>query len=74
MTLFEVVYGKNPPSILSYIIDVSKVQAFGQTLTVREVILRTFKENLLMDQNHMRKHVYQGLSECQFVEGDQVFL
>jgi hypothetical protein len=45
-----------------------------QTLTVREDILRTLKENLVMAQNRMKQQANQGLSECQFAEGDQVFL
>jgi hypothetical protein len=34
MTPFEVVYGKNPPSVLSYLPGVSKVRAVHQMLTV----------------------------------------
>jgi hypothetical protein len=45
-----------------------------QTLIVREDILRTLKENLVMAQNRMKKQADQGHSERQFVEGDQVFL
>ena len=45
-----------------------------QTLTVREAILRTLKKNLVMAHNCMKQQVDQGRSECQFVEGDQVFL
>jgi hypothetical protein len=74
MTPFEVVYGQNPPSILSYFLGVSKIQAVDQTLRVREAILYTLKENLVMDRNHMKQQVDQGLYECQFVEFDQVFL
>jgi hypothetical protein len=74
MTPFEVVYGQNPPSILSYIPGVSKVQAVDQTLTVCEAILHTLKENLVMAHNRMKKQADQGCSEHQFVEGDQVFL
>jgi hypothetical protein len=48
MTPFEAVYGQNPPSILSYFLGVSKVQAVDQTLTIREAILCTLKENLVM--------------------------
>jgi hypothetical protein len=44
------------------------------TLTAREAILRTLKENLVMAQNHMKQQEDQGRSECQFAEGDQVFL
>jgi hypothetical protein len=34
MTSFELVYGHNPPSFLSYLSGTSKVQAVDQTLTV----------------------------------------
>jgi hypothetical protein len=74
MTPFEVVYGHKPPSVLSYLPGVSKVLAVDQTLTVREAILRTLKENLVMAQNRMKQQADQGLSKHQFEEGDQVFL
>ncbi|MCZ2221969.1 hypothetical protein NUW87_11470, partial [Corynebacterium pilbarense] len=67
-------YEQNPPSVLSYFLGVSKVQAVDQTLTVREAILHTLKENLVMAQNHMKQQADQGRSERQFAEGDQVFL
>jgi hypothetical protein len=35
MTHFEAVYGKNPPSVLSYFPSVSKVQEVDPNLTVR---------------------------------------
>jgi hypothetical protein len=74
MTPFEAVYGQKPPSVLSYLPGTSKVQAVDQTLTVREDILRTLKENLVMAQNRMKQQADQGRSERQFAEGDQVFL
>jgi hypothetical protein len=70
MTPFEAVYGQKPPSVLSYLPGASKVQAVDLTLTSREAILRTLKENLVMEQNRMKKQVDQGQSECQFAEGD----
>ena len=45
-----------------------------QTLTVREAILHTLKENLAMAQNRMKQQSNKGFYERQFVEGDQVFL
>jgi hypothetical protein len=65
-----VVYGKKPPSVLSYILGVSKVQVVDQTLIVREAILYTLKENLVMEHKQMKQQTDQGCSECQFVEGD----
>jgi hypothetical protein len=74
MTPFEVVYGQNPPSVLSYFLGFSKVQVVDQTLTVREAILCLVKENLVMAQNRMKQQEDQGLSDRQFAEEDQVFL
>jgi hypothetical protein len=74
MTPFEAVYGQNPPSFISYFPGVLKVQAVDQTLIVREAILRTLKDNLVMDQNRMMKQSYQCRSERQFAKGDQVCL
>jgi hypothetical protein len=51
-----------------------KVQAVDQTLIVQEDILRTLKDNLVMEQNRMKQQEDQGHSKCQFVEGDEVFL
>jgi hypothetical protein len=74
MTPFEAVYGQKPPSILSYLPSTSKVQVVDQTLIVQEDILCTLKENLFMEQNHMKQQADQGRSKCQFAEGDRVFL
>ena len=74
MTPFEAVYGHKPPSVLSYLPGASKVQAVYLTLTAREAILHTLKENLVMAQNHMKQQADQGHYERQFAEGDQVFL
>jgi hypothetical protein len=74
ITPFEVVYGQKPPSVLSYLLGASKVQVVDQTLTAREAILHTLKENLFMVQNRMKQQADQGHSEHQFAEGDQVFL
>jgi hypothetical protein len=74
MTPFEEIYGKNQPSFLTYFPGVSKVQLVDQTLTVREAILHTLKENSIMAKNCMKQQVDQGLSEHEFAEGDQLFL
>jgi hypothetical protein len=74
MTPFEAVYVQNTPSFLSYLPGVSKVQAVEKMLTLRDAILCTRKENLVMAQNRMKKREDRGLSEFQFCEGDQVFL
>jgi hypothetical protein len=74
MTPFEAVYGQKPPSFLSYLLGALKVQVVDLTLTAREAILCTLKENSVMAQNRMKQQADQGRSQCQFSEGDQVFL
>jgi hypothetical protein len=74
MNPFEEIYGQKPPSVLSYLPCVSKVQEVDQMLTVQEVIIRTFKENSIMAQNRMKQQKNKGHSERQFAEGDQMFL
>jgi hypothetical protein len=71
---FEVVYGHQPPSVLPYMMGVSKVQEVDHNLTIHMNIFFTLKDNLVMAQNHMKQQEDQGRSESQFVEGDQVFL
>jgi hypothetical protein len=63
MTPFEVVYGQTPPSVLSYMPGVSKVQEIEKNIIVREAILRALKDNLVMAQNRMKKQANQGRSE-----------
>jgi hypothetical protein len=70
MNPFETVYGQNPPSVLSYIPGVSKVQEVDTNLIVCEDIICALKDNLVMAQNCMKKQTYQGHSRCHFVEGD----
>jgi hypothetical protein len=70
MTPFEAVYDQKPPSILSYMPGVSKVQEVDTNLTIREAILYALKDNLFMAQNHMKQQTDQGRSKCHFVERD----
>jgi hypothetical protein len=74
MTPFEGVDGHKTPLFLPYMLDVSEVQYLDRNITTYITILRTLKENLVMDQNHMKQQADQGHSEHPFIEGDQVFL
>jgi hypothetical protein len=62
MTPFEEVYGQKSPFVLSYMPSVLKVQEVDQTLTIKESILYTLKQNLVMAQNNMKQKVDQGRS------------
>jgi hypothetical protein len=48
MNPFGVVYGKNEPSVLSYILSVSKVHEVENNLTLHAAIICTLKENLVL--------------------------
>jgi hypothetical protein len=73
MTPYEVVYGKKPPFVDSYLPFTSKVNTMDSLLKNREATLVTLKENLEMDQNSMKQQAYQLRFEHSF-EGGQVFL
>jgi hypothetical protein len=55
MTPFEVVYGEKLPMVLPYISSVSKVHEVDHDLTSCMNILCNLKDNLVMDQNRMKK-------------------
>jgi hypothetical protein len=74
MTPFVAFCVQNPPSVLSYILGVSKVWKVEKHITVCDTILHALKQNLVMAQNRMKQQADQGNSECHFVEEDQVFL
>ena len=60
MTPSEEIYGQKPPSGLSYLSGAPKVQVVDLTLTTREDILHTQKDNLVMEQNCMKQQADQG--------------
>jgi hypothetical protein len=70
MTPFEALYGQKPPSFLSYMPGVLKVQEVDKNIIVREAILHALKDNLVMDHNRMKQQEDQGRSKRQFAEGD----
>jgi hypothetical protein len=69
MIPFEVLYGQNPPSILSYLLGISNVQEVDKTHTSQDDILFTLKDNLVMDQNKMKKQDDHHHLEFHFEEG-----
>ena len=54
MTPYEAVYGKQPPSLTSYLPGTSKVQAMETFLQNYQWTLVVLKDNLAMAQNHMK--------------------
>ena len=74
LTLFEVVYGIKPPSLLSYTPGVTKVQAVDDTLKSRDEILKLLRQNLQLSQDRTKFHVDKNHNKQEFAVGDWGFL
>ena len=53
-TPFEVVYGREPPSLLTYILGTAKVAAVEQELLQRDQVLQELKQHIKTSQNRMK--------------------
>ena len=74
MTPYGEVYGKQPPSLTSYLQGPSKVQVVETLRQQRDWTLVTLKDNLAMAQNRMKQQADQHRSKRSFEVGDLVFL
>ena len=74
MTPYEAIYGKQSPSLTTYLQGTSKVHVVDTLLQNHEWTFATPKDNLSMAQNHMKQQAYQHHSEQSFEVGDIVFL
>ena len=73
-TPFQVVYGREPPTLLSYVPGTSKVVAVEQLLVDHDNIIRKAKEHLKEAQVRMKKIYDQHHQEKEFKVGDWVYL
>lgn len=61
MTPFEAVYGRPPPSLLSYVTDTARVQNVEEELISRDRTLTILKDNLTRaDRKRMERHFAMG--------------
>jgi hypothetical protein len=74
MTPYEVVYGKSPQRMTTYLPGTSKVQSIDTRLQGCKSTLVALKDNLHMAQNRMKQQGNQNRLETVFQEGDQVFI
>uniref|UniRef100_A0A2N9HAC2 Integrase catalytic domain-containing protein n=1 Tax=Fagus sylvatica TaxID=28930 RepID=A0A2N9HAC2_FAGSY len=56
-TPFEVVYGREPPSLLTYVPGTAKVAAVEDELLQRDLVLTDLKENIKVAQERMKRQV-----------------
>jgi hypothetical protein len=71
---FQVVYGRDPPALLSYEVGQSKVPAVDQQLLDRDEFLAKIKDRLQHAQDLMKGNYDQHHQEAEFTEGDWVWL
>ncbi|KAJ0436024.1 putative nucleotidyltransferase, Ribonuclease H [Helianthus annuus] len=74
MTPFEVVYGRPPPRVLTYVPGTSKVQAVEELLVDRDKLLNDLRSNLLVARDRMKSKADAKRREVEFSVGDMVYL
>jgi hypothetical protein len=73
-TPFQVVYGREPPTLLSYVPGTSKVATVEQLLIDRDAIAKEAREHLKEAQARMKRNYDQHHQEREFNVGDWVYL
>ena len=73
-TPFEVVYGRELPSLLTYVPGTAKVATVEIELMKRDQILKDLKENLKMAQDQMKKRYDLKHREKVYEEGTWVYV
>jgi hypothetical protein len=73
-TPFEVVYGRQAPSLLRFLSNETKVQAVALELSDRDEALSQLKAHLLRAQQQMKKYADKSRRDVNFDIGEWVFL
>ena len=66
-TPFEVVYGREPPNLLSYVPGTSKVEAVDNMLQARDKVVKDLRCQLQQVQARMKTAYDQGRVEREFL-------
>ncbi|MCI20747.1 hypothetical protein A2U01_0041910, partial [Trifolium medium] len=68
---FEVVYGRQPPTVIRFLSNETKVAAVALELSERDEALKQLKLHLLRAQEHMKKYADSKRRDVKFeVQGD----
>jgi len=73
-TPFTVVYGRSPPTMLSYYPGLAKLEAVDQELFNRDLVLQDLRNRLLQAQNSMKARYDAKHRHVHYQIGDQVLL
>jgi exonuclease VII small subunit len=74
LTPFELVYGRRPPTLLSYVKGTAQVEAVEKTLVERDQLLKEARDRLLKAQHRMTQIYNKHHKEKHFGVGDWVYL
>ncbi|KAA0046073.1 Transposon Ty3-G Gag-Pol polyprotein [Cucumis melo var. makuwa] len=74
MTPFQVVYGRQPPTIVSYGSSPSKNSTVEEMLQERDIILVSLREHLRLAQEQMRLYADRKRRDVEFAVGEYVLL
>ena len=73
-TPFEVVYGREPPSLLAYVPCTARVAAVEEELIRRDEVLKELKQNLKAAQEQMKKNYDLRHREKEYEVGSWVYV
>lgn len=73
-TPFEVVYGRPPPTLLSYIPSTARVGAVECDLLYRDKLIKDVKFHIQLAQNRMKQIYDRGHKERSFQPGSYVYV
>lgn len=63
MMPFQSVYGRQPPSVFTYVVGTSPVQLMDSTFKDRDSLLSQLKANIQFSQTRMRNYANQRRTE-----------
>lgn len=73
LTPFQVVYRKPPPSLPTYSLGTSKIEAVDTTIAIREEIRKTLKQNILQAQQSIKQKADAHKTNFEFQNSDGFF-
>jgi hypothetical protein len=73
-TPFAIVYGRLPPTLLSYIPSTARVEAVEHGLLERDRLIKDVQFKLQLAQNRMKQIYDRGHQERNFQPGDYVYV
>lgn len=74
MTPFKAMYGRDPPSLLKFVEEPSKVEEVDIMIQQRNEVIDRLRSNLHRAQQRMKALVDRNRREVELAVGDQAYL